>query len=305
MKLEHQSNGRNPIVTIIYKKGDIAKLSNYRPISLLCQIYKLFTKILTIWLTSELDEAQPIEQAGFRSGFSTIDHINTVNQVMGKCLEFNRPLVMAFVDYEKAFDSIKHWAVFHALHRCHINSRYSHSTGNERLKRVYQNVCLGHLLSFGKEHQPKEISKRIQLGWAAFSKLGDILKSGTVPLCLKTRLFNQSVLPTMTYGDDTWTFTQETVYRLIVAQRAMERAMLGISLVDRVLNVKIRRWTKVQDAGARIMELKRGWAGQLARQGDDRWSKTSTDGAKDASGALLLCMVDMVYASQSEAGTDY
>ncbi|XP_026319423.1 uncharacterized protein LOC113229944 [Hyposmocoma kahamanoa] len=31
---------------------------------------------------------------------------------------------MAFVDYEKAFDSIKHWAVFHALHRCHIDSRY-------------------------------------------------------------------------------------------------------------------------------------------------------------------------------------
>ncbi|XP_026326747.1 uncharacterized protein LOC113235301 [Hyposmocoma kahamanoa] len=79
--------------------------------------------ILTTWLTSELDEAQPIEQAGFRSGFSTIYHIHTVNQLMGKCLEFNRPLVMAFVDYEKAFDSIKHWAVFHAPYRCHIDSR--------------------------------------------------------------------------------------------------------------------------------------------------------------------------------------
>ncbi|XP_026326865.1 uncharacterized protein LOC113235401 [Hyposmocoma kahamanoa] len=97
------------------------------------------------------------------------------------------------------------------------------TVGNERLERVDQYVCLGHVLSFGKEHQPKEISKRIQLGWAAFSKLGDILKS----------------------GDDMWTLTQETVYRLRVAQRAMKRAMLGISLVDRVPNVEIRRWTKV------------------------------------------------------------
>lgn len=30
---------------------------------------------------------------------------------------------MAFVDYEKAFDSVEHWARFNSLHRCSIDIR--------------------------------------------------------------------------------------------------------------------------------------------------------------------------------------
>ncbi|CAH2212350.1 jg264 [Pararge aegeria aegeria] len=46
-------------------------------------------------------------------------------------------------------------------------------------------------------------------------------------------------LPTMTYGVETWTVMKK-VHRLKVAQRAMERAMLGLSLLDRIPNVEIR-----------------------------------------------------------------
>ncbi|XP_026319268.1 uncharacterized protein LOC113229803 [Hyposmocoma kahamanoa] len=55
--------------------------------------------------------------AGFRSGFSTTDHIQTVKQLMEKYHEYNGPIVMTFVDYEQAFDSVEHFAVFHALYR--------------------------------------------------------------------------------------------------------------------------------------------------------------------------------------------
>ena len=66
------------------------------------------------------------------------------------------------------------------------------------------------------------------------------------------------------------------MYGLRVSQRATERSILGIKLVERVSNSEIRRQTKV-DIGNRIMELKWSWVRQLARRGDGRWSKALTD----------------------------
>ncbi|KAK6745517.1 hypothetical protein RB195_011939 [Necator americanus] len=62
-----------------------------------------------------LDEAQPQEQAGFRQGFSCLDHIQTVSRVIEVCREYRLPLVLTFVDYEKAFDSVETNAILSAL----------------------------------------------------------------------------------------------------------------------------------------------------------------------------------------------
>ena len=53
-------------------------------------MYKLFTKIITTRLEKKLDENQPREQAGFRSKYSTADHIHAINQLKEKCREYNR-----------------------------------------------------------------------------------------------------------------------------------------------------------------------------------------------------------------------
>ena len=82
------------IIILLHKKGDQKNISNYRPISLLNNIYKLFTKIITNRITRTLDENQPREQAGFRRGFSTIDHLHAVNQLIEKCAEYKIPLVV-------------------------------------------------------------------------------------------------------------------------------------------------------------------------------------------------------------------
>jgi hypothetical protein len=56
------------------------------------------------------------------------------------------------------------------------------------------------------------------------------------------------------------------------AQRAMERAMLELSLRDRIRNQVIRQRTKVTDIALRISILKWRWAGHISRRTDNRWS---------------------------------
>ncbi|CAH2207771.1 jg3037 [Pararge aegeria aegeria] len=61
------------------------------------------------------------------------------------------------------------------------------------------------------------------------------------------------------------------IRRLRVTQRAMERAMLGVSLRNRIRNVEIRRRTKVTDITQRVAKLKWQWAGHIVRRKDGRW----------------------------------
>ena len=81
------------------------------------------------------------------------------------------------------------------------------------------------------------------------------------------------MLPVMTYGTETWSLTMGLIRKLKVTQRAMERAMLGISLRDRIRNDEIRRRTKVVDIAQRISKLKWQWAGHIARRTDGRWGR--------------------------------
>ena len=71
-----------------------------------------------------LDENQPREQAGFRKGYSTVDHLQTINQLIEKCNELKRPLCIGYIDYEQTFDSIEHEAIFKGLRSIGINETY-------------------------------------------------------------------------------------------------------------------------------------------------------------------------------------
>ena len=63
------------------------------------------------------------------------------------------------------------------------------------------------------------------------------------------------------------------VHKFKVAQRAMERSMLGVSLKDRIRNEVIRQRTKVTDIAERISKLKWQWAGHICRRTDNRWGR--------------------------------
>ncbi|KAE9413031.1 hypothetical protein Angca_003806, partial [Angiostrongylus cantonensis] len=92
---------------LLFKKGDLHDVGNYCPICLLSVVYRLFTRVILNRIDRTLNEGQPCEQAGFRKGFSTMDHIHALTGLIEVLLEYKRPLCFTFVDLEKAFDSIE------------------------------------------------------------------------------------------------------------------------------------------------------------------------------------------------------
>lgn len=97
-------------------------------------MYKLFSSIINNRLISTLDPAQPVEQAGFRKGYSTIDHIHTLETVIRKYQEMQRPLYVAYIDYQKAFDTISHNNIWHTLETQEVQEKYIRV-----IKSIYEN----------------------------------------------------------------------------------------------------------------------------------------------------------------------
>lgn len=124
----------------------------------------------------------------------------------------------------------------------------------------------------GKDNK-SEITRRIGLTWAVFGRLSYILREPKIPINLKRKVYNTCVLPVATYGLETASLTKGSANRLRICQRAMERAMLGISLRDRIRNKEIRRRTGIMDVVERVARLKWQWAGHVARD-NLKWTKT-------------------------------
>ena len=101
----------------IFKKGDINSCDNYRPIWLTSLFSKLFTSIINKRIVDFTlkNNIIPEEQAGFREGYSTVDHIFSLYSMIMLQFSKNRKLYVCFVDYRKAFDSVNRSALFKVL----------------------------------------------------------------------------------------------------------------------------------------------------------------------------------------------
>ena len=92
----------------IPKSGDLNDPSNYRGITLLSVLGKLFTRILNNRLNSWAEKYSVyIEaQAGFRRGMSTVDNVFILQSLINLCFNDNKKLFCVFVDFKKAFDFV-------------------------------------------------------------------------------------------------------------------------------------------------------------------------------------------------------
>ena len=92
----------------LHKKGNIGNVENYRGITLLSVVGKLFTSILNTRLNEWAEQYQVYveAQSGFRKGMSTVDNIYVLHSLITHCINEKKKLYSAFIDFKKAFDFV-------------------------------------------------------------------------------------------------------------------------------------------------------------------------------------------------------
>ncbi len=87
---------------------------------------KLFNKVLNTRLVDHLEETGTLSdnQAAYRKGYSTTDHIFSLKSIINKYVTMNKArLYCCFVDFQKAFDSVPREALLLKLLRLNINGK--------------------------------------------------------------------------------------------------------------------------------------------------------------------------------------
>ena len=114
------------IIVPLHKKGHINDPDNYRGISLLSSLGKIYTYVLNERITKWANVMEKISenQAGFRQGYSVIDHIFTLSAIIEKTLcKKKRKLYVAFIDFKKAFDFVERNKLWSLLSSYGLNGK--------------------------------------------------------------------------------------------------------------------------------------------------------------------------------------
>ena len=97
-------------ITPLYKSGDREDFTNYRPVSILDIISKIYEKAFYCRLEDFLNSNEILTdvQFGFRRGFSTSQAIQKLLGEVYRDLDDNNLVFSMFLDFKKAFDCVSH-----------------------------------------------------------------------------------------------------------------------------------------------------------------------------------------------------
>ena len=125
------------IKPIYKKKGEKSNPENYRLITLVSCLGKLFTGILSnrLYTYAEQSDVLTSSQTGFRKGRSTTDNIFILYSLIEMLNFRKKKLFCAFIDLKQAFDTVWRDGLWWKLFNCDIDGKCL-----RLIKNMYNNI---------------------------------------------------------------------------------------------------------------------------------------------------------------------
>ena len=132
------------IVTALFKKGNKALPSNYRPITLTSVVCKLLEKLITQKIHQHLiaNNLENKYQHGFTPKKSTVTNLIEALNIWTEALSHGLPVDIIYLDFQKAFDTVPHERLLNQLQRYGISGNvhsWIKSYLNQRTQKVRVN----------------------------------------------------------------------------------------------------------------------------------------------------------------------
>ena len=119
----HPDDWARSVVVNLYKEGDRTDPGNYRGISLISCLGKLYLSLWARRIADFLDAKLDDGQGGFRRERSTIDQALTLKEILRKRKNNDKKTFLLFVDFRKAFDTVWHDGLWKRLWDCGIQGK--------------------------------------------------------------------------------------------------------------------------------------------------------------------------------------
>lgn len=185
----------------IPKKPNARRCEEYRTISLMSHILKLFLKIIHGRIFRKCEEVMADTQFGFRGGLGTRDALFAMQVLVQRCQDMNKDVYLCFIDYEKAFDRVQHTKMLEILKQMGLDNRDVRIIAN-----LYWNQT-------ANVQWDKELSKEVEvrrgvrqgcvLSPTLFNLYSEAILSEALDGCTCGLVVNGEVVNNLRYADDT------------------------------------------------------------------------------------------------------
>uniref|UniRef100_A0A8D8SH15 Craniofacial development protein 2 n=1 Tax=Cacopsylla melanoneura TaxID=428564 RepID=A0A8D8SH15_9HEMI len=188
------------------KKPGAKKCEEYRTISLMSHLLKLFLKIIHRRIYKLCESRISPNQFGFINAVGTREALFAIQVLFQRCRDVNCDLYICLIDYEKAFDRVKHDKMMEILKETGINDKDLRIIGN-----LYWNQT-ANLRTEGEHTENVKIMRGVRQGCVIspliFNLYSERIFCEALDEMEKGILLNGLRLNNIRYADDTIVFAE-------------------------------------------------------------------------------------------------